>query len=79
MTRHDDTRFEPRLGRSCARGVARVSWATSFLQQMKRAVARAGGNPRRIGRMRSGTPKTGRFNTRSRGAKLVASFARENG
>jgi type IV secretory pathway VirD2 relaxase len=74
MTRDDDTSFEPRLGRSRARGDARARGPTTFLKQVKRAVARAGGNPRRIGR---GTMKTGRFNARGRGTKLVASFPRE--
>jgi hypothetical protein len=79
MTRDDDTSFEPGLGRPRDRGDARVRRPTTFLKQVKCAVARAGGNPRRIGRMRSGAPKTGRFNARGRGAKLVASFPRESG
>jgi type IV secretory pathway VirD2 relaxase len=79
MTRDDDTRFEPRLGRSRDRSDARVRRPATFLKQVKHAVARAGGNPRPIGQMRSGTLKTGRFNARGRGVKLVASFPRENG
>ena len=34
---------------------------------------------RRIGRARSTTPRTGRFNARGRGAKLASSFPREHG
>ncbi|MFN0220088.1 MAG: hypothetical protein ACKVP4_14900, partial [Hyphomicrobium sp.] len=74
MTRDDDTRFEPRLGRIRSRGDGRVRRSpASFTQQVMRAVARAGGDPRRIGGdgARSGAPKTGRFNARGRGGKLV--------
>jgi type IV secretory pathway VirD2 relaxase len=79
MTRDDDSRFEPRLGRSRARGDGRVRRPQTFLQEVNRAVARAGGDPRRIGRTRSATSRTGRFNARGRGAKLATGFPREHG
>ncbi len=78
MTRDDDTAFEPRVGRSRGRGDGRARRPLTFLQEVNRAVARAGGDPRRIGRSRS-TPRTGRFNARGRGAKLASSFPREHG
>lgn len=49
MTRDDDTRFEPRLGRSRARGEGRSRPPVSFMQRVMHEVARAGGDPRRIG------------------------------
>jgi type IV secretory pathway VirD2 relaxase len=79
MTRDDDTAFEPRVGRSRGRGDGRARRPLTFLQEVQHAVARAGGDPRRIGRTRSATPRTGRFNARGRGAKLAASFPREHG
>src|SRR5579863_7412639 len=77
----DDTTFEPRLGRTRAeRAGPRPSL---FIGQVMRAVARNGGDPRRIGkpiaRRADGSPRTGRFNARGRGAKLAASFPRERG
>jgi hypothetical protein len=79
MTRDDDTAFEPRVGRSRGRGDGWARRPRTFLQEVQHAVARAGGDPRRIGRTRSATPRTGRFNARGRGAKLAASFPREHG
>jgi type IV secretory pathway VirD2 relaxase len=84
MSRDDDTRFEPRLGRPRSGGEGRVGRpTTSFKQQVLRAVARAGGKPRLVGKAmagRAGTrARTGRFNARGRGAKLVATFPRESG
>jgi hypothetical protein len=79
MTGDDDLGFEPRLGRvRRGRGDGRARGPRSFLQEVQHAVARAGGDPRRIGRARS-APRTGRFNARGRGAKLAASFPREHG
>jgi hypothetical protein len=79
MTRDDDARFEPRLGRSRGGSDGRVRRPRTFLREAQHAVARAGGDPRRMGRARSATPRTGRFNARGRGAKLAASFPREHG
>ena len=77
MSRDDDMSFEPRLGRIRARGGRGVRRQSPYLQQVMRAVARNGGDPRRIGR--GGQPRTGRFNARGRGAKLATSFPREKG
>ena len=80
MTRDDDTRFEPRLGRSRPRGSGRKP--VSFLQRVTREVTRTGGDPHRIGLAegaRSGVARTGRFNARGRGTKLVATFPRGSG
>jgi type IV secretory pathway VirD2 relaxase len=79
MSRDDDILFEPRLGRSRTRGDARVRRPKTFIQEVRRAIARAGGDPRRIGRARTGVAKSGRFNARGRGARLVATFPREHG
>ena len=82
MSRDDDMSFAPRLGRIRARGEPGAHLRSTYLQQVMRAVARNGGDPRRIGRPaagRGGQPRTGRFNARGRGAKLVTSFPRDNG
>jgi len=82
MFRDDDMSFEPRLGRIRSRGGRVVRRPPTYLQQVMRAVARNGGDPRRIGKPAVGRgrqPRTGRFNARGRGAKLVTSFPRENG
>ena len=76
MARDDDTRFEPRPGRSRPRGGGRKP--VSFLQRITREVTRAGGDPRRIGRA-TGTSRTGRFNARGRGARIVANLPRQSG
>lgn len=76
MTRDDDTRFEPRLGRSRAPSGGRKP--VSFLQRVTKEVTRTGGDPRRIGHAK-GTSRTGRFNARGRGAKLAATFPRGSG
>ena len=82
MARDDSENFRVRPGRSRSRG-ARVNPRTQpFLKQVQIAVRRAGGDPQRIGSgARSGGGReggrTGRFNARGRGAKVVASFARQ--
>jgi hypothetical protein len=43
MSRDDDLRFEPRVGRSRGRGDGRARRPLTFLQEVNRAVARAGG------------------------------------
>jgi type IV secretory pathway VirD2 relaxase len=79
MTSDDDIRFEPRPGRMRRRDDGRaLRLPRSFTQQVMRAVARAGGDPHRVGGVRSGVPKTGRFNARGRGNKLVPVIPREN-
>ena len=79
----DDKAFEPRLGRIRTTRAEHVGPRPSpFVREVMRAVARNGGDPRRIGKPtvgRSGQARTGRFNARGRGAKLAASFPREHG
>lgn len=82
MARDDDTGFEPRVGRSRPRGSGHGRKPVSFLQRITREVTRAGGDPRRIGLakgVRSGGARTGRFNARGRGARVVATFPRQSG
>jgi type IV secretory pathway VirD2 relaxase len=67
------TRINPRGGRQ----------SQPFLKQVQVAVRRAGGDPNRIGRgpgLREARKKgrTGRFNARGRGAKVVPLFLRDN-
>lgn len=76
MARDDDTGFEPRLGRSRPRSGGRKP--VSFLKRVTREVTRAGGDPRRIGLVK-GTSRTGRFNSRGRGARIVATLPRQSG
>ena len=79
MSRDDDLRVEPCVARSPGRGEGRARRPLTFLQEANRAAARAGGDPRRIGRARSTTPRTGRFNVRGRGAKLALYSPHEHG
>jgi type IV secretory pathway VirD2 relaxase len=82
MARDESENFRVRPGRSRSGG-KRVNPRTQpFLKQVQIAVRKAGGDPRRIGSgPRSGGGReggtTGRFNARGRGAKVVASFARQ--
>ncbi|MGY4173463.1 DUF3363 domain-containing protein [Bradyrhizobium sp. USDA 4529] len=75
--------FLIRPGRARNRG-SRVVRDLPFLTEVKIAVRKAGGNPRQIGRgsesagSRNGQG-SGRFNARGRGARVVASFARDGG
>src|SRR5690349_13405378 len=84
MTRDENENFRVRPGRSRSGG-ARLSPRTQpFLKQVQIAVRKAGGDPHRLaiaGRSGSGREggRTGRFNARGRGAKVVASFPREAG
>jgi len=83
MARDDDLFFEPRIGTPSGRDDASARRSLSYTRQVMRAVARAGGNPRRIGRTlarRADTPRpNARFNARGRGAKIVRTFPRVNG
>ena len=84
MARDDSENFRVRPGRSRKGGTRIVPRMQPFLKQVQIAVGKAGGDPRRIG---SGAQsvggrnggKTGRFNTRGRGAKVVASLSRQGG
>ncbi len=84
MASDESENFRVRPGRSRSKG-ARVNPRTQpFLKQVETAVRKAGGNPRRTGSgPRSASAweggRTGRFNARGRGAKVVASFARAGG
>ena len=79
--------FEPKLGKprsDAGQGAERSTrQVSSFHRQVMRAVARAGGNPRRLGKATGkridGKPRTGRFNARGRGAKIVKTFPADNG
>jgi type IV secretory pathway VirD2 relaxase len=79
MARDDSENFRVRPGRS-RNGGARINPRTQpFLKQVQIAVRKAGGDPQRMGSAsgREGG-RTGRFNARGRGAKVVASFARSS-
>jgi type IV secretory pathway VirD2 relaxase len=81
MARDESENFRVRPGRS-RNGGARINPRTQpFFKQVEIALRKAGGDPRRIGTgsrsagAREGG-RTGRFNARGRGAKVVASFPR---
>ncbi|MEA3197674.1 MAG: hypothetical protein QOF32_1726, partial [Gammaproteobacteria bacterium] len=77
MAQNDD-HFAPRPGRIRAdRGRAPQGLRAQLLPRL----ARAGGNPRRLGSVlpQSRAPRTGRFNARGRGAKIAATFPRGSG
>jgi type IV secretory pathway VirD2 relaxase len=87
MSEEQGDLFEPKMGkrraenaRSTGRSARRI---VSFHRQVMQAVARAGGDPRRIGKLRGkradGKPRTGRFNARGRGAKVVKTFPMDSG
>src|SRR5262245_45760920 len=82
MARDESENFRIRAGRS-RNGGARINPRTQpFLKQVQIAVGKAGGDPRRIGSgARTGGGwegrRSGRSNARGRGAKVVASFARQ--
>src|SRR5438876_11370281 len=84
MARDDSENFRVRPGRSRSGG-ARVNPRTQpFLKQVQIAVRKAGGGPRWIGsgaRPGGGREggRSGRFNPRRRGAKVVASLPRQAG
>jgi type IV secretory pathway VirD2 relaxase len=84
MARDGSENFRVRPGRS-RNGGARINPRTqSFLKQVQIAVRKAGGNPKRMGSgAHSGTGpeggRSGRFNARGRGAKVVASLPRQGG
>ena len=78
----DDFRMKP--GQSRTQRTRVRSRDLPFLQQVKAAVRKAGGNPNRIGRGSgsAGSRKGeggGRFNAHGRGAKVVASFPKDGG
>jgi len=68
--------FRVRTGRSRSQGTRTDAYTQLFLKQVQSAVRKAGGNPSRIGG--SAGKGSGRFNARGRGAKVVASFPKDN-
>lgn len=74
-----DSVFRPKVGRTRDRSGRAVLFTHRVIHQ----IAKHGGNPRGLsGRSvgRDGGPaRTGRFNARGRGAKIVATFPREHG
>ena len=81
MARDEDS-FRIRPGKVRDRGGARLRPGriggprrrpTSFLGEVQQAIRRAGGDPNRLP---GSGGRSGRFNARGRGAKVVASFAR---
>ena len=85
MANDQDDLFELRVGRPRAdRGDSSTRRATrSFERQVMHAVAKAGGDPRRIGKGRlspaKGKARNGRFNARGRGAKVMRTLPRDMG
>jgi hypothetical protein len=84
MARDESEQFRVRPGRSRSSG-ARISPRTQpFAKQLEIAIRKARGDPRWIslgpgsGSAREGG-RTGRFNARGRGAKVVALLHREGG
>ena len=75
---HDEEFFEPKPGRSRRDPTGRTDKAPVKLMQR---VARSGGNPRRLGSVipPAKCAPSGRYNTRSRGAKISATIPRESG
>ena len=75
---HDDEFLEPKLGRSRRKATSRTTNTPAKLMQR---VARAGGNPRRLGSVIPPTKRapSGRYNARGRGAKIAATIPRESG
>ncbi len=75
----DDDQFEIRPGRIRSKGGGKARMQGKILAR----TARFGGNPRRVGGsstgMGSSAPRTGRFNSRGRGAKFAANFPRDAG
>ena len=93
MSRDDDNSFRVRPGRAQPRDGKTARRPLSFMRDVKRAVAKQGGDPRRLfrqgrrswsgsgGEAREGrgrTRRSGRFNARGRGAKVAATLPREN-
>ena len=83
MAKDKSEDFRVRPGRSRSGGTRINPRTQPFLDQVQIAIRKAGGDPRRItlgprsGSAREGG-RTGRFNARGRGAKVVASFPRES-
>ncbi|WP_428697110.1 DUF3363 domain-containing protein [Stappia sp.] len=70
-----DDIFRVRPGPPHSRGGGGKSGGNPFRRQVEMAVRKAGGDPRRIGRMAG--RGSGRFNARGRGSKLAAALPKE--
>jgi len=85
MAKDQDDLFEVRVGKPRAdRGRGATPRALrSFEGQIMHAVAKAGGDPRRIGKgcrsAAKGKARNGRFNARGRGAKVIRTLPRDTG
>ena len=79
----DENDFRVRLGKPRAdRGGRGARKASSFERQVMVAVAKAGGDPKRIGKAPRGggkAPRNGRYNAHGRGAKVMRSLPRDPG
>jgi len=76
MAGDDRDEFCVRMGRSRSRGTRIKPRSQSFVNQVQAAIRKAGGDPNRIGG--SAGKGSGRFNSRGRGAKVVASLPRDS-
>jgi type IV secretory pathway VirD2 relaxase len=74
MAADDNDDFRIRMGRSRSRGTRLDRRPRSFVGQVNMAVRKAGGDPDRIAGVAG--KGTGRFNTRGRGAKVLAGLPR---
>jgi len=79
MTKRDDD-FQPTLGKSPRDRSGRTARKISSLnRQVMRAVGKAGGNPKRLGSRSGKGPRTGRYNARGRGARVMRTLQRNPG
>jgi len=77
MTKRDDD-FQPKLGKSRRDRAGRsLREMSSLNQQVMHAVGKAGGNPKRLGSRGGKKPRTGRYNARGRGAKVMRTLQRD--
>ena len=79
----DENDFKPKVGRPRRDRGARVGREIlSFQRQVTIAIAKAGGNPKRLPkRSQAGgkVPRSGRYNARGRGAKVMRTLPRDTG
>jgi len=79
MTKRDDD-LRPKLGKSRRDRAGRTAREMSSLnRQVMHAVSKAGGNPKRLGSRSGKKPRTGRYNARGRGAKVMRTLQRDMG
>jgi type IV secretory pathway VirD2 relaxase len=79
MSKRDDD-FQPQLGKArrsrAGRGTHNM---LSLERRVMRAVGKAGGNPKRLNSRNIKGPRTGRYNARGRGAKVMRTLQRDKG